>query len=224
MTKIVLRVVFYSLLLYAGFFLYFSSSKSYLIANAQANRSFKIQTTYLPIVRLHDPMLGFICSAVVISDTTALTAAHCIFDEWTLSPVTVQYIVWDLLYTKEIKNVIPVSFDRLRDVAVLNGNFREFSKIKPDFSGMLQQDLKNTQIKICGFPGGGELFCNSITYVSNWFFQMKFTGGQLYRGMSGGPVMVQDNNGEWWLIGVASAVFFNSIIVAPIVGIKGHLL
>lgn len=224
MVKTVLRAALYSTLLYIGLFFYFFNSSSYSISSIKTKPTPKGQERYLPIIRLHDPAYGFVCSAVVISDSVALTAAHCVIENWAITPFPTLYSVWDSTYSKEVKGVVPVGFDKLRDVAILNGNFREFVKIKPDFSGKMQQDLKNTLVKTCGFPAGGELFCNPIVYVSNWFFQMKFTGGQLYKGMSGGPVMVQDTLGNWWVIGVNSAVFFDSILIGPIIGIDGYLL
>lgn len=171
---------------------------------------------FFPLVRLYYEG-SFMCSGVVVSDTLVLTAAHCVVSPSQTMPD--EGIVVSDIFEQYFVPTVVAYYDKLRDVAILYGDFRFFQAAKVDWSGEFQEDLKNADIVTCGFPGGDVLYCSKIKYATNFYFKMLFSGGQLYKGMSGGPVLI-DVNGEKVVIGVNSAVYLTYTIIGPIVGIR----
>jgi len=175
-----------------------------------------------PIIRMGTSEYSFICSGVVISKDFALTAAHCVDD--ILNRVDPQPLfISDVDGNFITNNVSAVSMEGLRDIALLRGDFSEFSSYEVDWEGKYFNDFQKLGIAAaCGFPSGEKLFCPLIKYSGNYFFRMAFTGGPIYKGQSGGPVLITVE-GKLVVIGVNSGVSFNSIIIGPTIGAKSIL-
>jgi V8-like Glu-specific endopeptidase len=173
------------------------------------------------LIRLGDDQYSFFCSGVVISKDFALTAAHCVVNSIGLLDTKTLHI-----YNKDNNFsgfATTVSLDKSRDIALLKGNFSKHAPIKVDWQGATQTDMKSLSVYSCGFPSGENLYCSKLDYNGNMFFQMSFKNGQLYRGQSGGPVIAYADFNTPVLIGVNSAVSFNSLLVAPVVGMRSIL-
>lgn len=170
------------------------------------------------LIRLGDNQYSFFCSGAVISRDYALTAAHCVVDRFGLIDTKTLHI-----YSEDnhfTGYATAVSLDKSRDLALIRGDFSKHSSIRVDWQGSLQTYLTETSIYSCGFPSGETNYCSKLDYSGNMFFQMSFKNGQLYRGQSGGPVVVYRDFDTPVLIGVNSAVSFNSLLVAPVVGMR----
>jgi hypothetical protein len=175
-----------------------------------------------PIIRLWGDKSLFFCSGVVISKDFALTAAHCVDDNN-------GSIIKDDIYIYDINNNFvnntgkAVAVERLRDIALLKGDFSEFKSYEVDWEGIYFNDLQTKRVAIaCGFPSNEMLFCPYIYYKGNYFFQMAFSGGPVFKGQSGGPVLIL-KDGKYYVIGVNSSVGINSVIIAPAIGARSLL-
>lgn len=177
---------------------------------------------FLPIIRLYYEG-SFICSGVVISETAVLTAAHCVVGISKSEPDN-GLVVSDI-FEQFFVPVVVAYYDKLRDVAIIYGNFSFFQTAKVDWSGEFQTILDDKEILACGFPGGDNLYCSKIKYVTNFYFKMLFTAGQIYKGMSGGPVLlkIDEEKDEYVVIGVNSAVYLTYTIIGPIVGVRKYV-
>lgn len=173
------------------------------------------------LIRLGDDQYSFFCSGAVISKDFALTAAHCVVNSIGLLDTKTLHI-----YSKDNNFsgfATTVTIDKSRDLALLKGDFSKHRPIAVDWQGYTQTYMKSLIIYSCGFPSGENLYCSKLDYDGNMFFQMSFKNGQLYRGQSGGPVITYTDFNTPVLIGINSAVSFNSLLVAPVVGMRSIL-
>jgi S1-C subfamily serine protease len=156
----------------------------------------------------------FFCSGVVIDGNYALTAAHCLTNTFGFMEKE------DVEISNEIginTGVIakPVAIDKLRDIALIKGQFIDFESVPVDFSGAVQKGMERRPVLSCGFPSGGPRYCSLFYITGNTNFQLRAYGGMLYKGQSGGPVVdLYSKN----VIGVNSAVTEDDVIFAPVVG------
>lgn len=172
------------------------------------------------IVRLHDMETGrFFCSAVVISPTLAITAAHCLNGRPTDEPTIMVQATKDS--TINVKATV-AGYEGRSDQGLITGDFRIFRsravETRPD---VLERIYMNPNAKIiaCGFPYAGDLVCTRVLSIHHIFFQ--FGGlGFLYPGMSGGPVIDLDSGK---VIGSNTAVDSSQIIVSPTADIFDNL-
>ncbi|MEO0271663.1 MAG: serine protease [candidate division WOR-3 bacterium] len=172
------------------------------------------------------------CSAVVISKDYALTAAHCVDS---LGQEVTVMLEDDLIVGK----AKVVAIHPQRDVAILSGDFDEFKSVEVDFNGDYQFNLTNEKVVTCGFPAlRNKKYCSLLMYKQNFYFKLGFVGGNIYKGMSGGPVVLRQmvncknmvdilfkNKCEVKevLIGLNSAVSENLVIVSSLVGLLEEL-
>jgi hypothetical protein len=166
-------------------------------------------------IRLKDEQERFFCSAFVIDDNYALTAAHCIVDEFNTLKKDIPINVYDL---NNIKTIVayPASVNKRRDLGLVIGDFRGFNSAVLDESKIeFKEDYVVTS---CGFPfGQQDLYCPEITIKGNTFFGLRGKG-IIFPGMSGGPVLY---NGK--VVAVNSAVAEDHVILMPLIGALSSL-
>lgn len=138
------------------------------------------------------------CSGVVINDTTAITARHCIDD---VSPESI------LVVSDDGKQMSTPSYftnyERRIDLALISGDFKTFEKTKVYLFFVIKDHfprLSNSGYS-CGYIGE-EAFCSSFDKLDFKGFNFK-SNAMLIPGMSGGPLLLEVNN-KLYLIGVNS--------------------
>lgn len=167
------------------------------------------------------------CSAVVISDTLALTAAHCVLAP--KPPVN----IFDVLSNKQFKYpeltfelqqngiVLPVIAKAGNgvDFAILKGDFKGFKKAVITKEAMFDME---TEYVSCGYPRlRKHPLCIKLGKpVINHFDLMGFKAG-IVPGMSGGPVY--NDSGE--LVGlnitILSVQYGGGSFMLPLAGLIG---
>ncbi len=129
------------------------------------------------------------CTAFVIDDNYALTAAHCVLDEdgyTSLGKFTVKNHEQKL--TTTLAEVAAVNLRE--DAALLVGDFTTFDYLPVDFRGnLLMIGLNGMPVTSCGFPRGGPAVCVKQEVQSSFFFSYAAIGSVYLPGMSGGPVL-----------------------------------
>lgn len=130
----------------------------------------------------------FTCTAFVVSDTYALTAAHCIVDKaYFLRRDKIK--IFDIA-NKDTKIVASPAAVNIRvDYGIVMGDFRKFNKILLDDSleGFLG---KSGPFASFGYPWGGDMMVAPLRLMPHLskVFNMQVVG-PIYPGMSGGPVL-----------------------------------
>lgn len=160
------------------------------------------------------------CSGVVIDPTTIVTAAHCVlvntpFGPWADENAPIEIRGSDGVFRSvfgKLKNA-STQIDR----AVIKGNFSIFqsSKYITDMAESVAVRHKGQAMISCGYPLGGALFCNNMTYIKEYAFFMTVTG-LLVPGMSGGPTMLPDGT----VVGINSAVEQDFSVIAPMYNVE----
>lgn len=137
-----------------------------------------------PIVRmLTFPTLHSQCSAVIVSDKLAITAAHC-------GEIGDLFIITDKNGNHKTESII-ISRNERMDLAAIVGDFREYNKV---YMAVNTEEvlniINNGDLVGCGYPMGGKLYCTELLYPQrlNLGFLAK---GYYVPGMSGGPVIDQ---------------------------------
>lgn len=140
------------------------------------------------------------CSATIINDKQALTAAHCIpsNEEFFMYLISTQkppmYLVASKLETFPL-----ISNERL-DAAIIQGNFASLHKADVDLYSA--EIFKVDKAVLCGYPlFSNTLRCDVANRVGNSFFTAKFDIPGL-PGQSGGAVFSMDGR----LIGIIQSV------------------
>lgn len=151
------------------------------------------------------------CSASVVSDKYAITAAHCIAKN-----MDIDISVSDVNDVDTGIIAKPKEYNTQLDYAVIEGDFRQFAKLELETdTDKLMHSWSKDDLVTCGYPMGGALYCNDLYNAQPFNFDWQATA-HLYPGMSGGPV-IDKETGK--IIGVNSAVFENKSYFAPAVGI-----
>jgi hypothetical protein len=183
--------------------------------------AFKTQTNDPTIRLLYKG--DFRCTAAVVDAAYAVTAAHCVVNGSGLG-LESGMSVTDITST-HYGDVKVVGLVHRLDYALIYGDFSNFRKFrikhkKLELNTMQSQlAIRNVaypeEYQACGYPMGARTK-NCVTFVplASWGFQVIGTG-QLFPGMSGGPVT--DSSGA--LVGVNSAVYADKSIISPVVGI-----
>src|SRR5271165_464611 len=172
-----------------------------------------VPSKYGSIVRLTREGRTF-CSGTVISSSLIITAAHCVMEE---TPFGL------MISTRDIE-VRPRNNTDLRveaatvyashqmDSAVLHGDFSDFNNRELITDPAILTNIRSHTTKFisCGYPLGGDLYCN---YTSDPFpdnFAWKVSG-VLIPGMSGGPTMLEDGT----VVAINIAVEREHAVVSP---------
>lgn len=167
------------------------------------------------------------CSETVISDTEVLTAAHCVAG---VNPFTGKVEVAPEFDAASLRKkdgsgaVVPVTVYAVnlrQDTAIIIGDFSKFKHTKFDQNPASDILTKNYELATCGFPNGGELICYSLSGPYKLVDMVGFTSGQMYAGMSGGPV-IDLNTGN--VVAVNHAVGEKVVVVAPIINLFNGLM
>jgi len=164
------------------------------------------------VVKLAKGGRGY-CTAFIIDDNYALTAAHCLKAGFFNNKLDN-----DELEIRDASNVLlekakAVAFDSMTDVGLIAGNFKMFDKLKVNFYGFTRLPSFT-----CGYP----MLQNKITcteFLPTGGDKFFITGpGFLIRGMSGGPVL---DRATMTVYGINSAFGTERIYVAPLLGLLG---
>lgn len=162
---------------------------------------------------------SFFCSAFVVSDNYAVTAAHCVVD----SQGSMRNDLIDVYDSLNVDTKIAASTVALQhsmDRAIIMGDFRKFEKVKmadttENFYPSVSQNLV-----VCGYPGGQRLLCVPFRPQAMSFFSI-LGWGPAYPGMSGGIVMDMDTQTA---VGVISARTRDGLtVINPVTAIGGLL-
>lgn len=174
--------------------------------------SYKVKSDFRGIVKLRTVNGTFFCSATVISPTEAIGSAHCFFH------LRENSFIVESLPNENGEIVVALSYiegiNERADTALIRGDFKNFDQFEIDPSPssdiLINEDY---DLVACGYPYGGELIC----YKFSDPFKMvdAIAGkGQLYAGMSGGPV-IDLKTGK--IVAVNRAVAEGYVVVSPIV-------
>jgi V8-like Glu-specific endopeptidase len=144
-----------------------------------------------PIVRLMSNGETF-CSGVVIRKDIILTAAHCVAET---SPLGNKHVNTGSIEIRGEDNKPVNTFGRVvslrpkTDQAIITGSFILFEPRNTVYSveELVKLQQKGNKFVACGYPLGGDLFCQSVFFDNNNGF-MWAVKGVLLPGMSGGPV------------------------------------
>lgn len=125
------------------------------------------------------------CSAFVVDATHAFTAAHCtpglIVNKSTATDTTGSIEVPITNYNSNFR----------ADFSILIGDFSKFNALITAYTVPLAIDLAGQNIAMCGYAGGAaEMVCTQGKLLSPLNSQI-LAAGELYPGMSGGPVLIE---------------------------------
>lgn len=127
------------------------------------------------------------CTAFSIGPKHALTAEHCVEGN-----DSVEFYPGDK--TREAK---VAAYNATTDMALLEGDFSDY-KLLPIETGYF--NLPQMEVHSIGYPFGGKLLIVPLIYSEMADFKLAMKGN-VYKGMSGGPLVAQDV-----VIGINSAV------------------
>lgn len=193
--------------------------------NKKVVKPFDVTSVFLPtnnkypaIFKLTRDGRAF-CSATVLTKTLALTAAHCVVMEGPFGLVNATGMVARSLRAAD-GSVLKVNTEVINanprgDYALLSGDFSKFSTLQIDDRPSSDILYNKYNLITCGFPWGGTGVCYRIMDPEKYVDFIK-AKGQMYAGMSGGPV-IDMNTGT--IYGTNTGVTDGFVIIAPIVNI-----
>lgn len=185
--------------------------------------------------------VGF-CSGSVIDNNYIVTAAHCLVDgdgKLNTASLKVRTDSGELI---DVRAKAAAANTRV-DVGLVLGDFKTFQFIPIDYKQMVDFRAPNqketllrafqgqpaepdsTELTACGYPEAqATLTCIPIHWVQYYNFQL-IGHGQLFPGMSGGPVFANTPEGVL-LVAVNTAITFeggsNIVILSPVLGLQGE--
>lgn len=169
------------------------------------------QNTYPGLVRLSKDG-QFFCSGAVISDDYVLTAAHCLVDE-NGQMLDEEFDVLSLDGSNKVK-VTAAGINQRADYALVKGSFKQYTKTEINLDPGLP--MGDSAYIACGFPWDSSDICYFLDSKFVTYYDGFATGGRLYAGMSGGPVV--DLN-RVMIVAVNSAVGDGYVIIMPLIGL-----
>lgn len=178
----------------------------------RASKTPASSTAISGIVRLHELESGnFTCTGFVVGKTTLFTAAHCIPETQTLEVRAANGEKTGII-------VFAVGVSPRADLAIMRGRLSRFTPLpySHDPKVILNSAMNGIGSALaCGYPYGGRLLCSEVTSLRMFAFQ--FAGlGNLYPGMSGGPVL---DRATGTVVAVNSAVNSDYVFLSPLIEI-----
>lgn len=149
------------------------------------------------IVRLHDSSTNaFFCSATIISDKLAVTAAHCLLREVSSIFSQESQIIPVASLTVVLQNGLKIpatvaGMDPSMDQGLITGDFTGLPRARLETRTEKVVQSMQKKVTSCGFPLGGALYCEDLEQGRQSVFVFAFHG-YLYPGMSGGPAFNSD--------------------------------
>lgn len=154
----------------------------------------------------------FFCSGSVISDGLVLTAGHCISGR----PVIIQSIVVNPGDKNVVVDGVPLMANGRADYGLITGNFVDFAHLNIQTDPTSDILYFPSEYVMCGNPWGSSPVCYPTQRKIKKYFDCIITEGQLYPGMSGGPVIDLKTG---LVVAVNSAVGADGVLVCPLVGL-----
>lgn len=166
---------------------------------------------YYGVVRVVDSetLKGF-CSAFVISDDYAISAAHCFYDKSTYKLNDIEYkIHTETIIDKDTAlesslyiSTHVVGINLAGDYALLKGDFKYITKIKINISPFVMSQITEREILpgivlplyALGFPNGIKDGAGDIQGPCSQTYDLVTCRGGMFHGMSGGPLLDPSTN------------------------------
>ena len=161
--------------------------------------------------------IEFRCSAFVVSNQYAVTAAHCLVDEnYNLIKDDIHVHDNDLTDTTIVAKAAVINVRA--DLAMIIGDFSDFHKFRMNTTtGLI--GLKGPFYS-CGFPWGATPPICNLFQAKGPYYDKVAGFGFMQPGMSGGPVIDQSTG----LVGALNAgVDKGFVVVSPVTGLFGAL-
>jgi hypothetical protein len=162
------------------------------------------------------------CTGTVVAPNLIITAAHCVLEPTPFGymmhqgPIEIRPEGNQSIGTTAMVNYASPQMDQ----AILIGDFSAYPTMKyisaPEKLGTYR--LKHTVFTSCGYPLGGDLFCNQTVFdkPADFFWDVD---GVLMPGMSGGPTFLPDGT----MVGVNVAVHDDKSVISPIYNINKNV-
>jgi S1-C subfamily serine protease len=164
------------------------------------------------ILHLHNKDGFFFCTAFVIDDNYAVTAAHCLVDEVGNS---IRVHTSSDAFTGLLATV--AGYDQRSDQGLLLGDFKAFNKVRMETE--TAEAAYATVLLTCGFPHAQKsVLCTPFEVIGAEDFMVAGKHAAMYPGMSGGPVV---NLETGHIVAINSAVEGDHALVAPTIGLYG---
>jgi hypothetical protein len=166
------------------------------------------------LIRLTNSKGQHICSAFVVSNRYAITAAHCL-DEASGILTRKKFKVFDIERKDTGIEVEAVGLVNRMDMGLVMGDFSGFKKLSLDSPPKGFLGRESSVFAACGFPMGDKELCIPQLVGPNIYFMVQ-VDRPVYPGMSGGPVIdLKDGT----VVGIISSTERGGSLMAPIVSI-----
>jgi S1-C subfamily serine protease len=166
-------------------------------------------------IRLADSEGRHICSGFVVSDSYAITAAHCV-DGIGGRMTTKNFKVFGINREDTGVEADAVGMASRMDMGLVRGDFKRFKKLMLDTPPIGFIGREKSAFVSCGFPMGDKILCVPQIVIGSDYFGVTVPS-PVYPGMSGGPVIDLESGTA---VGIISRVADrNGSVMAPIVAI-----